>query len=90
MIESFFLVQYNFFENLYIQNHPPDIIVNDKAEKWGENLPSIPVIRLDFSLLTSNKGPETLEKDLIQELQSIGEQNQIDIVNDMLRVPLVI
>jgi hypothetical protein len=85
MVESFFLVQYNFFQNLYIRDHPPDIYVNDKVEKWGENLPSIPVIRLDFSLLTSDKGPEMLEKDLIQILQSIGERSEIDIPNDNVK-----
>lgn len=79
MVESFFLVQYNLFENLYIRDHPPDIVVNNKKEKWSENLPSIPVIRLDFSLLTSDEGPEKLKKSLIRVLQLAGNEYDIDI-----------
>ncbi|RIA99355.1 hypothetical protein C1645_811602 [Glomus cerebriforme] len=82
MVESFFLVQYNLFENLYIRDHPPDISVNGKVEKWGKDLPSIPVIRLDFSLLTSDEGPEVLKKDLIRVLQSIGAKYDTNFMND--------
>ncbi|CAI2195535.1 12303_t:CDS:2, partial [Funneliformis geosporum] len=82
MVESFFLVQYNLFENLYIRDHPPNIFINNKAEKWSENLPSIPVIRLDFSLLTSDEGPEKLKKSLIRVLQLAGEEYDIDIDTD--------
>ncbi|CAG8743241.1 4990_t:CDS:2, partial [Funneliformis caledonium] len=85
MVESFYLVQYNLFENLYIRDHPPNIFINNKAERWNENLPPIPVIRLDFSLLTSDEGPEVLKKDLIRVLQSVGEQYGIDTVNDNVK-----
>ncbi|CAG8643696.1 12235_t:CDS:2 [Funneliformis mosseae] len=85
MVESFYLVQYNLFENLYIRDHPPNIFVNNKTERWNENLPPIPVIRLDFSLLTSDKGSEMLENDLIRVLQSVGEQYGIDTVNDNVK-----
>ncbi|CAG8608794.1 15819_t:CDS:2 [Funneliformis caledonium] len=83
--ESFYLVQYNLFKNLYIQDHLPNISVNNKTKRWNENLPLIPVIRLDFSLLTSDKRSEMLEKNLIQVLQSIEKQYGIDIVNDNVK-----
>ena len=73
MIESFFLVQYNFSKNLYIQNHPPDIFVNDKTEKW---------VRLDFSLLTSNEEPEVLKRGLVRALRSIWERYSVNLKYD--------
>src|SRR5436305_8083847 len=79
MIESFFLNQHHLFEGLYIHNNPPQMIFGYEVQVWSKDLPPVPVIRLDFSKLTSNEGPDMLKKGLIRQLKSIGERYNITI-----------
>ncbi|PKK66884.1 DUF1703-domain-containing protein [Rhizophagus irregularis] len=86
MIESFFLVQHDLFKDLYIYQNPPEIYVKDKIKEWNKELDPIPVIRLDFSELTSNKGPDVLEVGLIQMLRFIGESYGVNLkYNDSVK-----
>ncbi|CAI2190824.1 7670_t:CDS:2 [Funneliformis geosporum] len=86
MIESFFLVQHDLFKDLYIYQHPPEIYVKSIIRKWNESdLPLIPVIRLDFSVLTLNEGSEMLRNELIQLLKSIGESYGITLKLDSVK-----
>ena len=62
------------------------INVESTEKVWNKDLPSIPVIRLDFSMLISNKGPETLEKEFIRGLKSIGKS--YGIIEILIRLML--
>ncbi|CAI2194279.1 8371_t:CDS:2, partial [Funneliformis geosporum] len=77
---------HDLFKDLYIYQHPPEIYVKSTVRKWNESdLPPIPVIRLDFSDLTSNEGSEMLRKELIQLLKSIGESYGITLKLDSVK-----
>ena len=50
-----------------------------KYNYGSKDLPPVPVIRLDFSELTSNKESDMLKKDLIHQLKSIGKKYNVTI-----------
>ncbi|CAI2191752.1 16348_t:CDS:2 [Funneliformis geosporum] len=86
ILRKHLLFKHDLFKDLYIYQHPPEIYVKSIIRKWNESdLPLIPVIRLDFSVLTLNEGSEMLRNELIQLLKSIGESYGITLKLDSVK-----